>query len=128
MSYLELVYIHLATVVPAFIIGTILLLSRKGSRRHKMMGIIYMILMLVTAVVSLFLQAQVGPVFLDHFGYIHLLSLLTIYTVFVAYISAKNGNVKRHSSSMIGLYIGGILLAGSFAFTPGRHLHSWLFS
>jgi uncharacterized membrane protein len=28
---------------------------------------------------------------------------------------------------MLGLYFGGILIAGAFAFTPGRMLHAWLF-
>jgi uncharacterized membrane protein len=28
---------------------------------------------------------------------------------------------------MIGLYIGGILIAGSFAFMPGRLMNQWLF-
>jgi uncharacterized membrane protein len=28
---------------------------------------------------------------------------------------------------MLGLYLGGILIAGAFAFSPGRMLHAWLF-
>jgi uncharacterized membrane protein len=44
-----------------------------------------------------------------------------------AYIHARRGNIAKHRSAMIGLYVGGILIAGSFAFMPGRLLHSWLF-
>ncbi|WP_133406528.1 DUF2306 domain-containing protein [Parashewanella tropica] len=127
MSYLEFAYIHLVTVVPAFLIGTYLLFTKKGTPIHKRFGRIYMILMLVTACISLFMQAQVGPLFLGHFGYIHLLSFLTIYAVPVAYFSAKNGNIKRHKASMVALYVGGMLVAGTFAFMPGRLLHDWLF-
>lgn len=86
-----------------------------------------MALMVITATLSLFMQARVGPLLLGHFGYIHLLSLLAIYTVPVAYFSAKNGNIKKHKASMIGLYVGGMLIAGGFAFMPGRLLHDWLF-
>jgi len=28
---------------------------------------------------------------------------------------------------MIGVYVGGILIAGTFALMPGRLLHEWLF-
>jgi uncharacterized membrane protein len=45
----------------------------------------------------------------------------------IAYVSARNGNIGAHRASMIGLYVGGILIAGSFALMPGRLLHQWLF-
>ena len=126
MNYLVLAYFHLGTVIPAFLIGTYLFCARKGSEKHKVMGRVYMALMLVTAAISLFMPARVGPAFLNHFGYLHLLSLLTIYAVPVAYLAVKNGNNLRHVSIMAGLYVGGILIAGSFALMPGRLLHGWL--
>ena len=86
-----------------------------------------MVLMLVTATTTLFMKARVGPVFLNHFGYIHSLSILTIYTVPFAYNAEKKGNSKKHKSGMIGLYAGGIIIAGSFALMPGRLLHGWIF-
>jgi uncharacterized membrane protein len=127
MQYLHLAYAHLATIVPAFLIGTWLLFMTKGSPRHRLMGKIYMVLMLVTATITLFMPALVGPRFAGHFGFIHLFSLLVFYSVPMAFIDARRGNVKGHRGSMIGLYVGGILVAGFFAFMPGRLLHSWLF-
>lgn len=127
MSYLDLAYLHLGTVMPAFLIGTYLLFSKKGTGTHKKLGRIYMTLMLATATISLFMPARVGPAVFNHFGYIHLLSGLTIYAVAAAYFSARNGNIKTHRNSMIGLYIGGMLIAGSFTLMPGRLLNSWLF-
>ncbi|PJE77905.1 hypothetical protein CI610_03164 [invertebrate metagenome] len=126
MTYLEVVYIHLGAVVPAFMIGTYLLLTRKGTPKHKILGKVFMLLMLLTAISSLFLPAHVGPALLNHFGFIHLLSIVTTYTVPVAYMAAKKGDIQRHKIAMISLYIGGILLAGSFAFMPGRLLNTWL--
>lgn len=128
MTYLQLAYLHLGTVVPAFFIGSFLLLSQKGSEKHKMLGKVYMVLMLVTAVITLFMPARVGPTFLGHFGFIHLFSLLVLYSVPAAYIAIKNKNIKAHRQNMIGLYVGGILIAGAFAFSPGRLLHTWLFT
>ena len=128
MNYLDLAYLHLGTVVPAFVIGTYLLMKRKGTAQHKMLGKAYMVLMLITAVISLFMEAQVGSKLLNHFGYIHILSVLTLYAVPVAYFSAKQGNIERHRNSMVALYVGGMLVAGFFAMMPGRLLHTWLFT
>ena len=127
MSYLQLAYLHLGTVFPAFLIGTYLLISRKGTLPHRQLGKIYMSLMLTTALVTLFMSAEVGPTILNHFGFIHLFSFLVFYSVPVAYIAIRQGNVKRHQSAMVGLYCGGILIAGAFTFSPGRLLHGWIF-
>ena len=127
MNYESFMYIHLATVVPCFVIGTILLIIKKGTSFHKNFGRIYMILMLVTGVVTLFMPAMVGPRFLNHFGYIHLFSFLTIYTVPTAYWAIRKGDVKAHQRKMIGLYVGAILIAGGFTFFPGRFLHTLFF-
>lgn len=127
MSYLQLAYVHLATIVPAFLIGTFLLIKRKGSPLHRALGKVYMLLMLFTAIVTLFMNAEIGPQLFGHFGFIHLFSVLVLISVPSAYFAARSGNIKRHRSNMIGLYVGGILIAGSFTFAPGRLLHSWLF-
>jgi uncharacterized membrane protein len=127
MTYTELAYLHLATVVPAFVIGAFQLWRRKGTPSHKLLGKIYMVLMLATAFITLAMPAEVGPRFLNHFGFIHAFSLLTLFSVPTAYFAARRGNIRAHRGAMLGLYIGGILIAGAFAFSPGRMLHAWLF-
>jgi uncharacterized membrane protein len=127
MTYTELAYLHLATIVPAFAIGAFQLIRRKGTSAHKLLGKIYMVLMLATGLITLAMPAHVGPRVLNHFGFIHLFSLLAIVNVPMAYIAARRGNIRAHRVAMLGLYFGGILIAGAFAFTPGRMLHAWLF-
>lgn len=127
MSYMQLTYLHLGTLAPAFILGTYLLINRKGTPAHQLLGKLYMVLMLFTATVTLFMEAQVGPLFLNHFGYLHLLSLLVLRTVPLAYKAARRGNIKAHKRHMIGLYIGALLLAGGFTLMPGRLMNMWLF-
>lgn len=126
--YLNLAYAHLATVLPAFAIGTWLMLRRKGSANHRTWGKIYMGLMLITAAISLFMPAVVGPRLLNHFGFIHLFSVSVFFTVPMALRAAIRHDVRTHKGNMIGLYVGGLLIAGSFAFMPGRLLHTWLFT
>jgi uncharacterized membrane protein len=127
MDYIDLMHIHLVTVIPCFIIGTILLLIKKGTKIHRQLGRVYMILMLITATITLFMPAQVGPRVLNHFGWIHSFSFLTIYTVPTAYSAIKKGNVKSHKRKMILLYFGAIVIAGGFTFFPGRYLYELFF-
>lgn len=128
MSYLQLAYFHLGTIIPPFLIGTYLLINRKGTSGHKLLGKIYMGLMLVTAMITLFMPAKVGPTLLGHFGFIHIFSLSVFYTVPTAFVAVRNGNIKAPRENMLSLYIGGLLIAGSFAFMPGRLLYGWLFT
>jgi uncharacterized membrane protein len=86
-----------------------------------------MLLMLFTALVTLFMSAEVGPTLFDHFGFIHLLSGLVLYSVPAAYFAIKAGNVKTHKANMIGLYVGGLLVAGGFTLLPGRLLGNLVF-
>ena len=125
MTYTHLAYLHLATIFPAFLIATYLFINRKGTPSHKLLGKIYMTLMLFTSVITLMMPAVVGPRFMDHLGFIHFFSLLVLFCVPTAYFAARNGNIATHRFNMIGVYVGGILIAGAFAFMPGRLLHSW---
>ena len=127
MTYTQLAYLHLATVVPAFIIGLFQLLRRKGTPGHKRLGKVYMLLMLATGFITLIMPADVGPRFLNHFGFIHLFSFMALVGVPIAFFAARRGYILVHRASMTGLYLGGILIAGAFAFSPGRMLHEWLF-
>ncbi|MBC7415559.1 MAG: DUF2306 domain-containing protein [Herminiimonas sp.] len=119
--------LHLASILPAFVIGTYMMVRRKGTPLHRRLGRIYMVLMLLTALVTLFMPAQVGPRWLDHFGFIHVFSLLVFYSVPRGWQAARRGNIRQHRGSMIGLYVGGLLIAGAFTFAPGRLLHDWVF-
>ena len=127
MDYYNIMMLHLWTVLPSFAIGTLLLIIKKGTPIHKKLGRVYMILMFFTAVASLFLEARVGRQFLNHFGLIHLLSFLTIYTVPTAWIAARKGNIKVHKRKMIILYFAGLIVAGGFTFFPGRYLYQFFF-
>jgi uncharacterized membrane protein len=115
-------------MIPCFILGTYLIFSKKGTNIHSLLGKIYMALMGLTGVLTLFIPAYVGPRLLNHFGLLHLLSILTLWSVPRAYFAIKRGDVRTHKWSMIRLYFGGIIIAGAFAiFVEGRYLHSVLF-
>ncbi len=128
MSYETLMYFHLATVVPCFFLGIPVFVLQKGTNLHKSLGKIYMTLMMITAVITLFMEAKVGSQFLNHFGWIHSFSVLTIVSVPRAIISARREDIRSHKTAMISLYFGAILIAGGFTFVPGRYLHNLFFA
>lgn len=117
---------HLFTVLPATLLGTYLMLSRKGTAIHRLLGKIYMALMLLTAAFSLFIPAAVGPQMLGHFGFIHILSFVVLFSVPRAYFAARNHNLVEHKLAMTGVYFGGVLIAGAFTLAPGRYLNQLL--
>lgn len=126
-AYNTLMYLHLVTIIPCVFLGAYLLMVKKGTQIHKFLGRIYMVLMLITAIITLFMQAQVGPRIFNHFGFLHLFSVLTIYSVPTAYIAIKKGQVNKHKWKMILLYFGAIVIAGAFTFVPGRYLYEVFF-
>jgi uncharacterized membrane protein len=118
------VKIHLATVIPAFFIGTwLIFLSTKGARVHRGLGVIYLTLMAVTAITTLFIHT-INPA---HFSLIHLFVPLTLFGVTATVLALRRGNIAAHKRSMIGLYVGALLIAGGFTFMPGRLMHALFF-
>lgn len=117
---------HLFTVLPAALLGTYLMFRPKGTAIHRLLGKIYMVLMLVTAIFSLFIPAAVGPQVLGHLGFIHILSFVVLISVPRAYVAARNHNLLQHKAAMAGVYYGGIIIAGGFTLAPGRYLNQLL--
>ena len=56
---------------------------------------------------------------------IHLLSVLTLVTLPLAVIDARRGRIAAHRRTMVIIYVS-MLVAGAFAFVPGRLLSQWL--
>ncbi len=128
MNYMFLVYAHLVTVIPAAIMGGTLLCLKKGTDHHRWVGKVYAALMVITASITLVMPAHVGPQFLNHFGFLHILSLITIISIASALIAIKRGDVTTHQKHMIRLFIGGIVITSVFVLTPGRLIHGLVFS
>lgn len=121
------VRIHVATIVPAFLIGTwLIVFSRKGARAHRGLGYLYLTLMTVTAIAALFVHQLAPDAFLG-LSPIHLFVPLTLASVCLALFGARTHNVAMHGGAMIGLYVGGLLIAGALTFLPGRIMHAVAF-
>ena len=121
------VQVHAATVIPAFVLGTWqIFLSRKGWPLHRAVGYVYLMLMPITAIAALFIH-EINPDGLFGFSPIHLFVPLTLLGIFGALYGARNGKIVLHKRAMIGTYVGGLLIAGTFALLPGRIMHAVIF-
>lgn len=114
-------FLHLGTVIPALLIGCFLVLSRKGTQWHRALGRVWVTLMIVTAIASIWVRNLTGG-----FSTIHLFTVVTLIGVPYAVWSAVRGDIDAHQRAMIGTFIG-LVIAGAFALLPGRMLSNLLF-
>lgn len=107
-------FIHVGTVIPALFLGVPVLLMKKGTKLHKLLGRIWGMLMITTAISSFWLQGLVGSI-----GPIHIFSVVTLFSIPQGIYYARKGNIAAHQRAMTGPYIG-LVIAGLFSFMPGR--------
>lgn len=119
------VRIHVATVIPAALIGPWLFWSRKGTPCHRFVGKLWLGLMVISALSSFFIHS-INLV--AGFSPIHLLSVYVLYASWRAIRAARLHNIREHRLNVVGIYVGGIVIAGGFTLLPGRIMHEVLFS
>ena len=115
--------VHLATVIPALPLGLYIFLTRKGGARHKRLGKLWLALMGITAVATLFIR-NVGD---GGFSFIHLASVLTLVSIPQVITSARRGDFAAHRARLLGMFTGAMLVAGGLSFLPGRTMWVWAF-
>lgn len=120
------VMLHLVTVVPALLLGPFILWRKKGDRLHKLLGRIWIALMVTTAIASAFIVAPGGGIAGTGFSPIHFFTLWTLVNVPLAIYLARAGKIRHHRGAMTGLYIG-LCIAGAFTLLPGRLLGNLVF-
>jgi len=100
---------HVVTVVPAFVLGAwLLLFSRKGSRWHRALGIMFLALLVMTAIISLFIHRRMpdSPAF--GMSSTHLFVPFVLFATWRAIDGALNGKIKQHQRWVVGLFFGAL--------------------
>ncbi len=119
-----IIQIHAYAAILALLLGAWQFARRKGGAAHRKLGYLWVGLMVVTAVSSLFIwEIRTWGIFSP----IHLLSVFSLVSVTGAVWMAKQRNFRVHQRWMIGLYVGALVVAGGFTFVPGRIMHKVLF-
>ncbi len=95
---------HVIIALLAIIIGTLVILSRKGTRKHKWLGRGYVCTMVAVNISAFLIYELFGG-----FGLFHWLALVSLLTVLVGYIPARlrgPGWKVQHAYFMSGSYVG----------------------
>jgi uncharacterized membrane protein len=118
-----LIWLHLGTILTAVTLTPIILLGRRGTPRHRLLGRIWVSAMLATAAISLGIRV-IHP---GHWSWIHLLSLFVIVQAPLIWWSARTRRLAMHRRTVRGMVTGALMIAGFFTFPFGRLLGHWLF-
>jgi uncharacterized membrane protein len=115
------IQIHAFAAMGAFVLGIVQLAAPKGTLPHRTIGWIWVALMAVVALSAFFIHEikMVGP-----FSPIHLLAIFTLVMLPLAVLHARRHNVKAHRGTMIGIFVGALVVAGAFTFVPGRIMYA----
>ena len=112
---------HAFAAMAAFALGIVLFAGPKGTLPHRTLGFLWVALMVLVAASSFRIHGirLWGP-----WSPIHLLSIFVLLMVPLAVWHAHRHKVRRHALTMIGVFIGGLVIAGGFTFVPGRLMHA----
>jgi uncharacterized membrane protein len=109
---------HLATVMLALPLGASQLVLPKGTLRHRIVGYVWIALMVSTALVSF----SIHTINKQGLSPVHLFSVLTLVGAPVIVWEARRGNVAQHRRAVLAVVLGGLVFAGLFTFIPHRAL------
>ena len=114
-----LIATHAFSALTALLLGGWqLFFSAKGSPLHRLVGRVWVGLMLYVSVTSFWIK----EIRHGQFSLLHILSIVTIAAVILGIVDARRGNLRGHVGNMLGSWIG-LCIAGGFALgVPDRDI------
>ena len=119
------IQVHVVAALFAFFSGLALFfLMRKGTARHKRLGKAWVVAMVIVALSSFFIHElrQWGS-----FSVVHLISVFALGLLVYAIVKVRQGDIDAHRFTMMGLFLGGLVLAGALTFARGLFMHRIVF-
>lgn len=118
------IQVHAFAAMAAFALGVVQFAAPKGTLPHRAFGWTWVGLMLIVAISAFFIhEIRLW----DRWSPIHLLAIFTLVMLPIAVGHARRHAVRKHRFHMIGLFLGALVLAGSFTLLPGRIMRAVLF-
>ncbi len=125
------VQIHAFGAIAAILLGAVQFAAPKGTLPHKLIGVVWLLLMSAIAISSIFIRPSLYPglPLVKWFSWIHLFTVMTAFGIISGMMLLLKGGptLKHHARPFIGIFIGGLIIAGAFAFMPGRIMHQVVF-
>ena len=127
---MQIIYVHATLALLAVPLGLSILLTKKGTKQHRILGRIWVTFLIIVSLTAIFIQT-INP---GQYSWIHLLIPFTLVSLIYSIWNIKKykkTKIERykysHMYSMIGVYVGALLIAGAFTLMPGRFFHEILF-
>lgn len=126
-----IIQVHAFAAMAAFVLGVVQFAAPKGTLPHKTLGGVWVVLMATIIISSIFIRPLVYPglPLLQWFGPIHIFTIISSFGLIQGLLLLMRGGgaLKYHSRPFRAIFIGGIVIAGAFAFLPGRIMHDVVF-
>jgi uncharacterized membrane protein len=118
------IQLHAFAAMSAFVLGLVQFAAPKGTLPHRTVGFTWLALMLIVAVSSFWIHEirLWGP-----WSPIHLISIYVLIMIPTAVYFARKHKIRGHARTVIGMFLGGLVIAGLFTFVPGRIMHAVAF-
>jgi len=118
------IQLHAFAAMAAFMLGALQLGGPKGTLPHRIVGSIWVLLMIVVCVSAFFIhELRIWGAWSP----IHLLAIFTLVMLPIAVWWAHKRAIDRHRRAMLGLFFGALVIAGLFTLLPGRIMHAVVF-
>jgi uncharacterized membrane protein len=111
-----MIQLHTLAALSALLVALFLLRGAKGTKVHRVVGWVWVIFMMTTAISSFFVR-ELNP---GRLSYVHIIAGWVTFATPLGVWAARTHRVKMHQRVMTGLIIGGLLIAGLLTFIPGR--------
>jgi uncharacterized membrane protein len=118
------VQLHVVAAVLALVLGAYQFLSRKGSLPHRLVGWVWIGLLAALCITSFFIPGSwhIGPV-----SVFHVLSVYTLWALWMGAKAARDGEVADHKSYMSWLYGLSVVVSAVIAVASGGVLYQVFF-
>jgi uncharacterized membrane protein len=118
------IQLHAFAAMSAFLLGLVQFAAPKGTLPHRTAGFIWLALMLTVALSSFWIHEirLWGP-----WSPIHLISIYVLIMIPTAIYFARTHKIRGHARTVIGMFLGGLVIAGLFTLVPGRIMHAVAF-
>ncbi len=118
------VQLHVAAALLALILGAWQFLGRKGTLPHRVVGWVWIVLLAALCITSFFIPGSwhIGPV-----SVFHVLSVYTLWALYMGARAARAGEVADHKSYMSWLYGLSVVLSAVIAVASGGVLYQVVF-
>lgn len=114
------IQLHAWSALAALVLGLPQLWRAKGTTGHRLVGAVWVGLV-ATACASSFWIHEIDQ--WRGFSWIHLLAVLTLVGLARGLWALRAGRGRAHRAAMLWVFVGGLGVAGSFAFWPDRIMY-----